>query len=289
MEVREFVLGGGLYNGRFGKYIRPVVESVLVQCGITDRRVSVSEYPSYLPLIGAARSIPWELQGAAVVVDFGSTRAKRGIAFFDEDNTLSRLQILPTKDITDLTGPGKTTELAAAMINLITDDINQVSQGAPLVPKIMCSMAAYVEGGEPAKINRGAYTSLNQLSPRIADWFSERISQAAGVKVVVEFVHDCDVAACALAGRPRSAILMPGSALGVGFAPPGDHYRPIAGDFALRLSACNVARISPFGCRYDAYHLFWVGVPIRFEPACQKFISRFSGAYGWKKSIRTGW
>ena len=60
------------------------------------------------------------------------------------------------------------------------------------------------------------------------------IEQAAGRPrgaVEIAFVHDCDVAACALAGRPDAAVLMLGSALGVGFVPPAEGNRPLAEQF----------------------------------------------------------
>ena len=119
------------------------------------------------------------------------------------------------------------------MVDLIVKTLLAAGPKSELAPKILISVAAYVEDGEPLKINRGPYTLLNQVSPRIADWFSPRISDAAGKKVGVEFLHDCDVAACAMAGRPRCAVLMLGSSLGVGFAPPATGYRLLSGDFRL--------------------------------------------------------
>jgi hypothetical protein len=49
----------------------------------------------------------------------------------------------------------------------------------------------------------------------------------------IEFVHDCDVAACALAGRLNAAVPMLGSWLGCGFVPPAEGYRTIAERFTL--------------------------------------------------------
>ena len=40
-----------------------------------------AQFPAWLPLIGAGRSLPARWQGAGVLVDCGGTRAKHGIAF----------------------------------------------------------------------------------------------------------------------------------------------------------------------------------------------------------------
>jgi hypothetical protein len=88
--------------------------------------------------------------------------------------------------------------------------------------------ARFHEDGEPVRVDRDAYTSLHHLSPDIRAWFYARIGAAVGTPrgaVEIAFVHDCDVAACALAGRPNAAVLMLGSALGVGFVPPAEGYR----------------------------------------------------------------
>ena len=82
-------------------------------------------------------------------------------------------------------------------------------------------------------MDRGAYTRLHRLAPDIRAWFNAQIGAAAGRAVAIEFVHDCDVAACALAGQPNAAVFMMGSALGVGFVPPAEGYRPIEGQFTL--------------------------------------------------------
>ena len=140
------------------------------------------------------------------------------------------MKILPPQDITALTN-ATPVDLAEGMIGLIVETLLTAGLESRLAPKILCSVAAYVESGKPLKIDWGVYTWLNLVSPRIAQWFAKRIRQVTGVNVEVEFVHDCDVAACALAGRPRCAVLMLDSALGVGFVPPAAGYRVLAGDF----------------------------------------------------------
>jgi hypothetical protein len=129
--------------------------------------------------------------------------------------------------------------MVAIMADTIHEWMNSIRAVEPsinLAPTVLCSVAAYVEDGEPVRMDRGAYTSLHRLSPDIRAWFCAQIGAAVGTPrgaVEIEFVHDCDVAACALAGRPNAAVLMLGSALGVGFVPPAEGYRPLAEQFML--------------------------------------------------------
>jgi hypothetical protein len=234
----EIVLGGGRANGRLGELVRGAAQETLVQCGL-KQTLSLADHPSYLPLIGAARSVPSSDHNAAVVFDFGGTKAKSGIASFTHKGALRRLHALPPRDMGDLTWGEKTAELGAAMVAVMAEAIRTIEPSITLTPIVLCSVAAYVENGEPVRINRGAYTLLHRLSPDIRAWFNAGIEAAVGRPVDIEFVHDCDVAACALAGRPDAAVLMMGSALGVGFVPPAEGYRPLAEGFALEQGQDN--------------------------------------------------
>jgi hypothetical protein len=231
-RAQEIVLGGGRANGRLGKLIRDAAREALIQCG-QERRLALADFPSYLPTIGAARSVPLSGYGAAVVFDFGGTQAKRGIAAYDRGGTLCRLHVLPPRDIAHLIRAGRTTELGAAMVAIMAETFCAAEPSSTLAPTILCSVAAYVEDREPVRMDRGAYTWLHRLAPDIRAWFNARIGATVGRTVEIEFVHDCDVAACALAGRPNAAVLMLGSSLGAGFVPPAEGYRPLAERFTL--------------------------------------------------------
>jgi hypothetical protein len=230
-RAQEIVLGGGRATGRLGELIRDAAQEALARCGL-ERRLSLADHPSYLPVIGAARCVPLSGNGA-VVFDFGGSRAKRGIAVYDREGALCRLRVLPPRDTGHLMQVGKTAELAAEMVALIAETIRAVEPSLGLAPSILCSLGAYVENGEPVRMDRGPYTWLHRLSPDLRAWFNAQIGAATDRAVEIEFLHDCDVAACALAGRPNAAVLMMGSALGIGFVPPGEGYRALAEGFAV--------------------------------------------------------
>ena len=232
-EVKEIVLGGGLSSGVFGKHIGKVAKRVLMQCGISHCRINVAEYPTYLPLIGAARNHLEGMPDPVAVLDFGGSWAKRGLAFYDTDQALYRLQVLPSRHISALTVPGKTAELADAMIAIISETILKADLDKPVAPTVLCSIAAYVENGQPVKIERGTYTSFHHFSPDVMGWFSQQLSKVAGRSMQVVFFRDGDVAACTYAGRPHTAIILIGTALGAGFVSPQGDYRPVSDHFSL--------------------------------------------------------
>ncbi|HMA33648.1 MAG TPA: hypothetical protein VKY74_04130 [Chloroflexia bacterium] len=70
-----------------------------------------------------------------------------------------------------------------------------------------------------AQISCGAYAQLHTLTDNLGAWLAQQISRRIGRAVAVELVHDGTAAARAYAGAPRTAVIMLGTALGVGFAP----------------------------------------------------------------------
>jgi hypothetical protein len=117
------------------------------------------------------------------------------------------------------------------MVEIIGETVRAAP--VPPAPCILCSVAAYTQDGRPLDINRGIYTWLNRIDPDIQDWFSRQVSFACQRELTVEFGHDCDLAARALAGSPHTAVVMLGSGLGVGFVPPMEGYAEIAEGFEV--------------------------------------------------------
>ncbi len=237
--VRVFYLGGGHASGKLGEIVRRMAHSVLVHSGLGEREVALAQTPVYLPLIGAARAVPdpaapgGRAPFAALIFDFGSTRAKRCLAYYDALGALQRVQVFPAMDFTTATAAGQIAALAEAMLQEIVRSLRAVPPDGVLSPNIICSVAAYVENGAPVNNERGVYYRLNHLSPDLKDWFSQRISQSCGRKYSLSFAHDGEMAACALAGRSHSAVIMMGSALGIGFIPPASGLRELAPGFKV--------------------------------------------------------
>jgi hypothetical protein len=237
-EVREIILGGGLVMGHMGKIIAAFAGDVLAECG-RDMKVSVATYPYLLPLVGAARSIPAEITGSVVVADFGHTGAKSALAAYDADGTLTALQPQPVRYIAKLTSGGSAEEVAAMMNEVLVDRYQAGSQQGVMASHIVCSLAAYLdEKQQPVKAEKGAYTRLHLLAQplEVSTWLAEEIRRGVGTKVTVSFMRDTEAAAASFAGlrpSPSTAVVMLGTAMGVGFVPGAEEYRRVAGDFGI--------------------------------------------------------
>ena len=235
-EIQQVVLGGGHASGMLGQRLGRAASRVLKACGLQQPTLSMAGNPSVFPLIGAARTVPPGSWQVAALADFGGTFAKRGLAFYSEDGSVRSLQVLPAVPIGHLTLEGKSAQLAQAMTDILADTIRRAGPEVSLAPQVICSAACYLKDGRPVEYagrNMGIYSWLNALAEDLPAWFSQRISAASGRQVRFVFAHDGDAAAAALAGQAHTAVIMLGSALGVGFVPPGERFRPLAPDFEV--------------------------------------------------------
>jgi hypothetical protein len=179
-------------------------------------------------------------------VDFGGSGAKSGIAQIDEHGMLTGLRVRPAVDLRGLTDDDHVEELAATMVRIIGDVAlaAQAAQAAQIVSAvraaghIACSVAAYVQDGQPVPQRRGPYAQLHRVAGAndVAGWLARRVSDRVSQPVGVSFHHDGTAAGAALAGVPPpgcSAVVMLGTALGVGFVPDGAGVRPIGRRFSV--------------------------------------------------------
>ena len=136
-QVRHIFLGGGHASGRLGTLIARAAQAALKDCGVAGYTFQAAQFPAWLPLIGAGRTLPLgnvpaDCQGAAVLVDCGGTRAKRGIAFYDTQGALVELRRLPEVDIAGVTSRGTPLELARAMLAAMVETVQAVPTGMEL-------------------------------------------------------------------------------------------------------------------------------------------------------------
>jgi hypothetical protein len=129
------------------------------------------------------------------------------------------------------------------MKQIIVARIQEARQQGIVVSRIVCSLAAYLdERQQPMKIDRGAYTRLHTIAQplEVSQWLAREISAwirpEGGTEVTVSFLRDTEAAASAYAGvRPARtvAVVMLGTAMGVGFVPDEEQLRPLADSFAV--------------------------------------------------------
>jgi hypothetical protein len=166
-----------------------------------------------------------------LVLDFGGSHIKRGLALYEHDmlTALRPLSPLPARWIApDEHGAYRTHELAEYMAAVIADTWRDERAVYPeLAPSIVASIACYIADGQPFDYDRGAYAALRTLSNNLGRWLAQRVSQQVGQPVTVELIQDGTAAARVYAGQPHTAVIMLGTALGIGFAPYTDCFRPL--------------------------------------------------------------
>ena len=254
--IRVIWLGGGLVRGRLGRHLRRSATDLLAASGASDLAPRISAHPALLPLIGAARAIPPSAHRAALVLDFGSGAVKRALARYDAAGALAALHPFPSLPAPQLAGdntsaptPDQARALAVEMARVIASSWREASIIHPdhsLTPHISVSLAAYVRDGHPLPRQGSAYSALHALPENAASALSRRVSALVDRPLEVSLLHDGSAAACARAGASHAAVILLGTALGVGFVPrEAASLRPLAQGFARESSpAASAARAS---------------------------------------------
>ena len=219
--VQTILLGGGVVSGRLGRRLPGYALELLRAAGITDCAIRVAAHPAVLPLIGAARQVP-EGFPAALVVDCGGTTVKRACAVY-ADGCLTGLRLLATEPaprVLAATAPttNQAQGLAAAVAALLVAGWRACAPTVPtLAPVLMVSLASYVSAGCPSDARLASYAQLSLLGSDPAGVIAALVTAQVGVPVTVHFIHDGTAAACAVAGTPQAAVILLGTALGIGF------------------------------------------------------------------------
>ena len=232
-------VAGGLVSGSLGPPLVEHAAHTVADAGMTDCSVRLASWPALLPLIGAART-PGSEDQATLVFDFGHSFVKRGYALCD-GGTVSELRLLPSLPSSGTASLGDTNSAQAqarrldeSMASVMADSWRRCrALGQVLAPTMVVSIANYVRDGQPLPRQGSMYATLAALSDNLARWLSERVSNQVGWPVDVVLLHDGTAAARTYAGEANAAVVMLGTALGVGFPPPADLLRPISPGFAV--------------------------------------------------------
>jgi hypothetical protein len=149
---------------------------------------------------------------------------------------LRRLPSIPTHlaDLRAQPPPDLAPVVAEMMITILARTWREVEEIAhPLAPTLVASIAAYVAGNQPIPTQAGTYFQLHKLTDNVGRWLGEQVSARLGRTVAIELIHDGTAAARVYAGHSRSAVIVIGTSLGVGFPPPRAGLRPLAPHFQV--------------------------------------------------------
>ena len=237
--ITTIIVGGGLVSGRLGPRLVAQAARTLAEAGMTDCTLELAARPGILPLVGAARSLPPGIS-AAIVYDFGHSFIKRARTTYD-GGLLVRLDTLPPRPsrwLDNFSGPVPQSEqltgLAEHMVGVLAETWRGEAVTRPdLAPQFVVSLAAYMRDGQPLTSQGGVYAALSALGSNLATLLAAGLGAAIDRPCAVTLLHDGTAAARAYAGRSRAAVILLGTSLGGGFAPPAEGLAPLAPDFSV--------------------------------------------------------
>ncbi len=243
-KIKRIWLGGGLVSGRLGPVIQQHVAAIIEEAGIDNYTAKISPYTSALPLVGAARYAPSNCK-TALVFDFGNTMIKRALAVY-KNNQLTKLRPLPSYPIcwpkiepASNDPAQQAARLFSHLVSLIIDAWHKARKvGLLSSSPIIASMGAYIRDGHPSAAQGGGYTQLRRITNNLQIELAQRVSTLLNEAIEVLLIHDGTAAATSYAGEKNTAVIMMGTALGVGFPPPADDLLALA--HSLRVKGTNL-------------------------------------------------
>lgn len=228
--IRQVWLGGGLMNGLLGQFMAQAARDLLAEWGYAGQLpVQVSPYGDLLAVLGAGRYLPATAQ-CALALDSGQSSVKR-VCLELEGGALVRVHRFSSQrpDVNRMSADAEPGQAAYTMLDLVARAIARtfeeaVGQGLSPGEDVMLSVAGYVQDG---RILTGQYTCLctNEAGRPASDarpLISKAVQERTGRAFRVHLIHDGTAAAAVYAGHPNTAVIMLGTALGIGFAPASD-------------------------------------------------------------------
>jgi hypothetical protein len=237
--IRIVWLGGGVVSGNLGKIMLDTARRSLEAAG-SRVILNMAPHARLLALVGAARSLEPDA-AVGLVYDFGGSLAKHAIATH-YSGQLTGLRLLPPVATPSLARSLREDEaavgraLADFLTRLIVRDWQAVRvQGVSPSPRVIACIASYVSDNHPKEYPGAGYPSLRHVGANAGHWLSEVVSREIGTDVDIALLHDGTAAARVFAGQPHTAVLMLGTWLGVGFAPPVDSLTPLSPAFEVEV------------------------------------------------------
>ena len=233
-KIERVRLGGGLMRGALGELIVRFARDCLAEHGYAGQpQVERSLYGEMMAVLGAGRYLPASTR-AALCLDFGQTTIKRACLEF-EDGVMVRVCRFKSlvRDVDELPttatlGPAAGRKVLDMMRRATAQTLHE-AVASRITPDadLMLSVAAYVQGGR--LLGNGLYASLNALADDARPLLADAIHAKTGRAMRVHLIHDGTAASTLYAGAPNAAVIVVGTALGIGFPPATDSdLRPLA-------------------------------------------------------------
>ena len=201
------------------------------QLGRDDSTLNAAPHADVLALLGAARTRATPAP-RAIVVDFGYSSVKRGIAHFSQGGALQRLDVLRGLPLASIGLGGQAT--GDQVMHAVVGVIRAIFQAAqdddePFDADVSVSLATYLTDRQPFPSSE-LYDLLTDVD--FATLTAE-LRRVTGAPLHVRYIHDGTAAAAALDTTGRDGIIVVGTSLGAGFTTPDQARLPIAGDLEI--------------------------------------------------------
>ena len=235
-EIQNIYIGGGLVSGHLGDQMIDTASALISTNGFADcLYVKKSHYLRTMAITGASRYLPSHTHHA-LCLDIGQTSTKAAVVHLDK-GVIKGISWLPTQDV--VWNWRNDTEAQNEIdphevVDFVTRELIRIwhsayAVGIKLDQDIMVSIAAYVQGGR--LLGNGIYARMSLLGKDVRKLLEDRLRYSAGINTKVHIVHDGTAAAAIHAGETNTAVLVLGTAIGVGFAPvSASLLRPISTD-----------------------------------------------------------
>lgn len=218
-SIKRVYLGGGLAWPE----VCAAASEVLRHAG-ADVDIDLAPFPSARPLIGAARLLPMPVE-RAVVMDFGQTWTKSALAIY-ENGELTRLERPEPIPASRLSG----TDYIAWMAGVIATTL------PPGVATTGICVSSYLDERQHPAVyaSGGRFAPIQGRVENLRLWLSEEVSRRVGRSCDISLFHDATAAAIGLSPHQHAAVVMLGTALGVGFPREDDAgLTPLAESFTV--------------------------------------------------------
>jgi hypothetical protein len=234
-SIRQVYLGGGMMRGHLGNLVTRHARAFLAEVGYAGRpEIRRTPHPHNMAIVGAGRYLP-PTTHQALCLDFGHTLVKRARLSFEQGTlkTIHTATPLPApwdwrndpSAAKEAGGPHYVLDFVSRVVTQTFLENRQ--EGFAPDPDVMLCIAAYVRGGR--LLGNGIYATMSTLAADVRPLLSKAVAVHIGWAPNIHLIHDGTAAAAVHAGEPHSAILVIGTAIGVGFPPATErHLRPVA-------------------------------------------------------------
>jgi hypothetical protein len=218
-QINTVWLGGGLIAGAIGPLAVAEAHRLISKAGYDDYQLAITPNPGHMTLIGAATAVTSD---SALLIDFGQSRIKRGVGFFDEGK-LQKLHLFHSVPAAcgDLFTGDQDDSWAEAqlwhMTAVLRSTWQQIQDSDWQPQQVVAAIASDLHNGHPLGGSRDCYGRIQYLVPNLQEHLAQTLQEITGQAISFRLMQDANAAAMVYKGDTNTAVLTLGTAVGIGF------------------------------------------------------------------------